>query len=204
MDDSRQTLSPQAAASASEQPPFWEFRLYAQVLIDEIALIQHVLAAPTPATRQAPRFKDTTAWMSTQLDALDRLVESATNYFNSSHDDAFGAPGEAGSVEADIRFARQMAAYYRQALEWRHVVQQADLDPVYRQCADEMAVFADAVLRPLEAHGPSILRQCDAAVALPPGSPISFDFSVEFAPIDNARFHAATVAAGEALRHRRR
>ena len=91
MDDSRQTLSQKAAALASEQPPFWEFRLYAQVLIDEIALIQHVLAAPTPATRQAPRFKDTTAWMSAQLDALNRLVEEAPNYFNSSHDDAFGA-----------------------------------------------------------------------------------------------------------------
>lgn len=204
MDDSRQSLSQKAAALASEQPPFWEFRLYAQVLIDEIALIQHVLAAPTPASRQAPRFKDTTAWMSAQLDALNRLVEAATTYFNSSHDDAFGAPGEAGNVEADIRFARRMAAYYRQAVEWRHVVQQADLDPVYRQCAYEMALFADAVLRPLEAHGPSILRQCDAALALPQGSPISFDFSVEFAPIDNARFHAATVAAGAALGHRRR
>jgi len=204
MDDSRHTLSPQAAALASEQPPFWEFRLYAQVLIDEIALIQHVLAALTAASRPAPRFKDTTAWMSTQLDALNRLVESATTYFNSSHDDAFGAPGEAGNVEADIRFARQMAAYYRQAVEWRQVVQQADLDPVYRQCADEMAVFADAVLRPIEAHGPSILRQCDAAQALPPGSPISFDFSLEFEAFDTSRFHAATVAAGAALGHRRR
>ena len=67
-----------------------------------------------------------------------------------------------------------------------------------------MAFFADAVLRPLEAHGPSILRQCDAALALPPGSPVSFDFSVELAPIDNARFHAATVAARAAVGHRRR
>ena len=119
------------------------------MLIDEIALIQRVLAAPTAASRQAPRFKDATAWMSTQLDALNNIVEAATTYFNSNHDDAFGAPGQAGNVEYDVLFARQMASFYRQAVEWRHVVQQAPLDPVYRQCAYEMAFFADAVLRPL-------------------------------------------------------
>ena len=204
MDDYRQTLSQEAASPASEQPPFWEFRLYAQVLIDEIALIQHVPAAPPAASRQAPRFMDTTAWMSAQLDGLNRIIEAATTYINSSHDDAFGAPGQAGNVEADVRFARRMAADYREAVEWRHVVQQADFDPEYRQCAHEMAFFRDTVLRPLEAHGPSILRQCDAALALPPGSPVSFDFGVEFGPIDNARFHAATVVAGASEGHRRR
>ena len=201
MNEFASLLSPQANVLASEQPPLWEFRLYAQVLIDEIARSKSLPFAPASVAARVPRFDDGTAWLRSHLDVLQRIVASATELINSDHEDAWGAPGQPGNVEAIVRFAVQMAAFHRQALEWTHAARQADLHPLLRPCAYEASLFADSVLRPIEAQGPSILRQCDAILNAPPGTPATLDASITFEEFDRTRFSAACAAAASAHGH---
>ncbi len=69
-------LSPAPAALASERPLLWEFRLYAQVLIDEVARNRVLPSAPASAVVHLPRFEDGVAWLQSHLDALDQIVPS--------------------------------------------------------------------------------------------------------------------------------
>ena len=94
--------------------------------------------------------------------------------------------------------ALQMAAFHRQILEWSDAARQADLHPLLRPCAYEASLFANAALRPIEIQGPSILRQCDAILAAPPGGPVTLDASITFEDFDRTRFSAACAAAASA------
>ena len=199
MNEFASLLSAKASSLATEQPLLWEYRLYAQVLIDEIDRNRALPFAPASAAVHLPRFEDGTAWLGSHLDDLQRIVANATELINSDHEDAWGAPGRPGNVEAIVRFALQMAAFYRQALEWSDVARQADLHPLLRPCAYEASLFADAALRPIEDQGPSILRQCDAIAAAPPGAPATLDASIVFEEFDRTRFSAACAAAASAF-----
>lgn len=202
MDEFALLLSPKANALASEQPPLWEFRLYAQIVIDETTRNKSLPFAPASAAVHIARFEDGTAWLGSHLDALNRIVEDVTNLINSDHEDAWGAPDQPGDVDAVVRFALQMAVYYRQTLEWSDAARQADLHPLLRPCAYEASLFADAVLRPIEEQGPSILRQCDAILAAPPDTPATLDASISFEEFDRTRFSAACDAAASSWNRR--
>jgi hypothetical protein len=193
MNEFASLLSVEAKALTSEQPLLWEFRLYAQVLIDEVA--RNKSLPFTPAAVHIPRFEDGAAWLGGHLDALQRIVSDATDLINADHEDAWGAPGQAGNVAAIVRFALQMAAFHRQTLEWSETARRAELHPLLKHCAYEMSFFANAVLRPIENQGPSILRQCDVIVAAPPGTPATLDASIVFVEFDRTRFSAACAAA---------
>jgi len=198
MNDFASLLSPQASSLAEEQPLLWEFRLYAQVLIDETARNRSLPFAP--ATVRVPGFEDGTAWIGAHLDALQLMVKDATDLINSDHEDAWGAPGEPGNVDAVVRFALQIAAFHRRALEWSEVAQEADLHPLLRPCAYEASLFVNAVVSPIEHQGPSILRQCDVILAAPPGEPATLDASITFEDFDRTRFTAACEAAASSQR----
>ena len=199
MNDFASLLSPEAGSLANEQPLLWEFRLYAQVLIDDTSRNRSLPFAPV--TVRVPGFEEGAAWIGAHLDALQLVVKNATDLINSDHADAWGAPGQPGNVDAIVRFALQIAAFHRQTLEWSNAARQADLDPLLRPCAYEASLFADAVLRPIENQGPSILRQCDAILAAPPGERATLDASMTFEDFDRTRFSAACAAAASA--HRR-
>ena len=57
-------------------------------------------------------FEDGTKGLSAQLEVLNRIVENASNLINSDHEDARGAPGQAGDKNAIVRFALQMVAFH--------------------------------------------------------------------------------------------
>lgn len=154
-----------------------------------------------PAAVHVPGFEDSAAWIGTHLDALQLIVKNATDLINSDHEDAWGAPGEPGDVDSVLRFALQMAALHRHILEWSNAARQADLHPLLRPCAYEASLFAEAALRPIEAQGPSMLRQCDVILAAPPGEAATLDASITFEEFDRARYTAACEAAASA--HRR-
>lgn len=196
MTDLTSLLSPTARSLADEKPLLWEFRLYAQVLIDETER-NNALPLAALAVR-VPRFEDSTAWLGEHLDALQRIVKSVTDLINADHEDAWGAPGEPGDADAVVRFALQVAAFHRQVLEWAGVARRADLHPLLRPCAYEASLFADAVLHPIEGQGPSVLQQCDVILAAPPGPPATLDASIVFEEFDRTRFSAACEAAASA------
>lgn len=195
-------LTVEAMSLVDEQPPLWEFRLYARVLIDEIARNRMLPAVPVGTAPSPAEFEDGTAWLSSRLEVLDRVVENASSLINSDHEDAWGAPGQDGNADAIVRFALQMAAFHRQAMDWGNALRQVSLHPLLQPCAREASVFVDAVVLPIEGQGPRILDQCDGILAAPPGTPATLDASMVFEDFDRSRFTAACEAAAQSRRLR--
>jgi hypothetical protein len=192
-------LSPAAEALLRDEPPLWEFRLFAQVLTDEIGA---QLNAPTPVTVQhEPDFRRAASWIGDRLRMLDRISAGVTDLLNADHTDAWGPPGQAGDAQAVVGFARRVAAFYGQALHWSAELRQADLHPLLLPVAQEASRFVEPLLRPLDGLGPDLARQCGAILALPPGSSASIEVSVVFEGFDRSRYTAALKTADKA--HRR-
>jgi hypothetical protein len=131
---------------------------------------------------------------------LQLVAKDATDLINADHEDAWGAPGRSGNVDAIVRFALQIAAFHRRALEWSEVARRADLHPLLRPCAYEASLFVNGVVSPIENQGPSILRQCAAILAAPTGKPATLDASITFEDFDRTRFTAACEAAASSRR----
>ena len=159
----------------TERPLGWEYRLLAQVLIDEIARSRPLLSSPPVQTRTSVSSPDTVKWLQQRLDALRRINTAITSFVNSNHEDAFGPPGQAGNAAAIIKFSRRIAAYYREMIEWLHSVRNADVDPPYRKLTYELSFFPDPALRAIEAYGQLLLQQVDVATQQPPGSTVTIE-----------------------------
>ena len=194
-------LSEAASAFVAGEPLLWEFRLFAQVLIDEIGYLK---AAPLVATHHEQGFHEGAAWLGAQLQRLGAIVEATTDCLNADHVDAWGLPGESGDAQTIVRFARQVAAFYRQTLEWGSAMRQADLHPLLRPVAQEQSRFIEPVIGPLKDLGPSIVRQCDAIAALPPGTSATIAVNVTFDGPDRSRHSEACKRASAAFSGRRR
>ena len=134
--------------------------------MDEIG---YVSAAPTVASHHEQGFEESAAWLASRLQVLNDISQAVTDLLNADHTRAWGPPGEAGDAQAIITFARQVAAFYRQILEWASAVRQANLHPLLQPVAREESRFIEPLLGPLKDLGPSVMRQCDAIAALPPG-----------------------------------
>jgi hypothetical protein len=192
-------LSPSAEALLRDEPPLWEFRLFAQVLTDEIGA--QLNAPPAATVHHEPDFQQAAAWIGEQLHVLDRISAGITDLLNADHTDAWGPPGQAGDPQAVVGLARRVAAFYGQALRWAAELRQADLHPLLRPVAQEASRFAESLMRPLDGLGPDLSRRCGAILALPPGSSASIDVNVVFDGFDRSRYTAAIKAADKA--HRR-
>jgi len=194
-------LSEAASALVAGEPLLWEFRLFAQVLMDEIGYLK--AASPT-AIHHEQGFQEGGAWLGAQLQVLNGISEAVTACLNADHTDAWGLPGEAGDARAIVRFARQVAASYRQTLEWGSALRQADLHPLLRPVAYEQSRFSEPLLGPLRDLGPSIMGQCDAIAALPPGTSATIEVNVTFDGFDRSRHSEACNRANAAYSRRRR
>ena len=194
-------LSQAASALVAGEPLLWEFRLFAQVLMDEIGYLS---AAPIAATHHEQGFQEGGSWLGAQLKRLVDIVEAATDCLNADHLDAWGLPGESGDARTIVGFARRVAALYRQTLEWGSAMRQADLHPLLRTVAQEQARFIEPVIGPLKDLGPSIMRQCDAIAALPPGTSATIAVNVTFDGPDRSRHSEACERASAAFSERRR
>ena len=193
-------LSEAASALVAGEPLLWEFRLFAQVLMDEIGYLK---AAPVVATHHEQGFREASAWLAAQLQRLSDMSEALADCLNADHLDAWGLPGEAGDAEAIVSFARQVAGFYRQTLEWGSAVRQANLHPLLHPVALEESRFIVPVIDPLKDLGPSVMRQCDAIAALPPGASATIEVNVVFDGFDRSWYSDACKAASAAFSRRR-
>jgi hypothetical protein len=193
-------LSEAASALVAGAPLLWEFRLFAQVLMDEIGYLK---PAPVVATHHEQGFQEGAAWLAAQLQRLNDISEAVTDCLNADHLDAWGLPGESGDAQAVVSLARKVAAFHRQTLEWGSAVRQADLHPLLQPVAREESRFIEPLIGPLRDLGPNIMRQCDAIATLPPGTSATIEVNVVFDGFDRSRHSEACKRANAAFSRRR-
>jgi hypothetical protein len=163
-------LTPEALALLDSRPENWEYRLFAQILIDEVGNAQRLKVSPPLGSRHVVPLSETPAWLQARMSALKTICHDLMATVNANHEDAFGPTGQDGDPSAIAAFARRLARLYRQAIEWVQSVRFAEVEPSCRSLAYEMSFMANTVLTAVEQYGPDLKRQLEAASQLPAGS----------------------------------
>jgi hypothetical protein len=164
-------LGAKAFRLAVEEPAAWEYKLFAQVLIDEVAKNQDLrfqhrwgIAVGTKQTVAREDFAD---WVSSVMDELKTLVKALGVLIDSATAEAFAPPGVPADKPLILSTARQIAILHGQAIQWsqriRRVRTHEFLDPVM----EVLATLADDVIGKIESTGPGILAQAEDALRSP-------------------------------------
>ena len=193
-------LTASAWRLTTERPPLWEYRLFAQVLCDEIERSKPLFLSPPLGTRASVSFNEISRWLNGRIEVFSRICADLTTAVNATHDDAFGSPGVPGEVGNIVALSRRTAAPYRQTIEWVHSVRNADVDPRFRRVTYEASFLADSLLRALENFGPDLLRRLEIAAQLPPDSDISINMTMTVDSPDLSRFMTAVEEVLESIR----
>lgn len=135
---SLEDLSGISLAIAVRKPLAWEYRLFSQVLHDEIARASSArrdlnfgIALGT-GTRLS-EMNQVLAWIQTKMGEIQGLIASAEKIVNVALPRAVGAPGEPGDVEEIVYVAQRLGQVYRRLVEWSLDFMQIQADKEFEQ-----------------------------------------------------------------------
>jgi hypothetical protein len=146
------TTHKEQADLISERPEWWEYRLYAGVLMQgRIALESkwhdHELRLPRGERREPDPdsiwdfFSREIGWMSRQVGSLDRIFDQAVS------EKAFGAPGEAGDAERITHVAQAVIQIYTSMMDWAATLRNSNVPSDYDEILELTARMADGPVR---------------------------------------------------------
>jgi hypothetical protein len=185
--DNPWNISEAALRLTTERPPFWGWRLFDQVLTDEIERSRSLLSSPPVGTRANIPVANFGDWMQNRLEVFQRIVVDIDSLAKSTSEkrDTPGPPDQP-NVAGIITFSRKLAAFYRQTVEWVHSVRNAQVDPRWRKVAYELSFFADSTIRGIEAFAAGAPRQTESLIAKiesgaqPPSGAHALKFELDF------------------------
>lgn len=154
-----------------DQPEWWEYRLYAGVLMQgrielEDKWRDHDLRLPG-GPRREPDPKATTdflsgeiAWMTRQVQALDRLFTPAVM------EEAFGKPGEPGDSERITHTARRVIQVYESMMDWATSLRNTVVPSDYAHLLELNARMAEGPVRQIRDFTQTVADQIARIPAL--------------------------------------
>jgi hypothetical protein len=157
-----------------EHPDAWEYKLFAQVLADEIETsaelrLEHRLGLVLGTADHVEK-EASPAWLGARIHELEKTASALTDLLNNHLQVALGPPGVPGDAASITFVARKIGAIYRQSLEWSLRIRRAEVHDCFRQVAKELSLFTDNMIERTEAFGPDLLRRIDEALSAPKGS----------------------------------
>ena len=169
LSESLQDLLSGAALLLVVQRPFaWEYRLFVQVLRDEISRIASIKKDLDYglALGKSVRLGDPAKvieWVQTKLEEIKALIKSMEVLVNSALPKALGAPGEPSDVEEIVYVAQRMAEVYRSILEWTIEFRRIQVDEKFSHLLELIAQTSHNVIEETEAFVVNYNRQIDCA-----------------------------------------
>ena len=166
-------LHGEALRLALERPKAWEYRLFGQVILDEVVANEnlrreHRLGIVLGSNEYVSP-ENVPDWIDTQLNELKSLTDSLTNLLNRALPTALGPPSTPRDVAEIVFVAKQIGTGYRHAIEWSQRVRRTHVADRFKQLLDEMTLWTDSIIKNIENYGPDLLRQIDEALATPAG-----------------------------------
>jgi uncharacterized protein DUF4062 len=189
-------LEGEALRIALERPKAWEYRLFSQVLVDEVGRCQDLkreyeIGVVLGFGNYVP-LEDFASWALGRLSELSRTAQVLVKLTNEVSLEAFGPLGTPGDPEAIIFVACRIGEVYRYALEWAQGVRRAAADERLLAVLTELAEFADDMIRQIEDFGPRFLTQINEALLQSEGAePIVVEFLFEITVPNIERFEGA-------------
>lgn len=184
---------------ATQKPRGWEYLLFAQVILDEVEEAKLALSQATELTGSNESLA--VAPLGFQNWAQERLAEirlfaseipSLMNSMTSKREDAFGPPGQPGSVPAIVSFSREIGHYCQRSVQWAAMISSTPVDPVWRDAARELvAAFPRPIIESVEQFANNIIEQINNYLSTSLGAERTLRFSLALDVIDLTRFTAA-------------
>jgi hypothetical protein len=171
-------LTLKALKLATEKPRGWEYRLFAQVMLDETRKAKRHLARgnttpPEPSDiHSMPQFLD---WAGARLGEYELLLNHVGQLSITNDNPAFGPPGQPGNIPAIVSLSRQIGYCCQRASDWSQDIAQTPLPLVFHDVARELQRFAEAFVESAERFAKNFLLQVEDAMTKPPGSQVVID-----------------------------
>lgn len=165
-------LSSKSIQLITEQPRLWEYRLFAQVIIDDIERVKKHFQQSQNTQVTKPNkivsFTDLMEWISKKNNELLEILNQLTELVNSNHDDAFGSPGVSGNAENLVEYSRKIIANYFRTVKWLQDVQNTRVAPHFEEIHQELVALPKGITDCIEHFGPELIKQVENITSLPP------------------------------------
>jgi hypothetical protein len=161
-------LSGKALEIALEKPLAWEYRLFAQLFIDEIEKNrelrrEHQIGIVIGVGENINIF-DIEAWTRPRMNELQRNINALNTIFNKTAQVAFGAPGESGDIGLIMFVTKQIGNIYRETIEWAQRVKRAAGDDRLLPVINAMSKFPDKLINEIETFAYQLVNSIEQAV----------------------------------------
>jgi hypothetical protein len=173
------TLSAEAFRLAVDQPRFWEYLLFGQVLDDEVqaaadrrrefdmGLIYGSIIVVTDA--------EIFQWIRNRVGEIRDLSRNVATVVSESAV-AFGPPGEPGSVRAIVFVARQLAKIYVSLIEWSQLVRRTRASSTDMQgVVDRLSALGSEMIDSIGAFGAEVRLRLSTAIEELDSNPLGPD-----------------------------
>lgn len=161
-------LSGAALRLAIQKPKSWEFRLFGQVLSDEISRLASIKRdyAYGLAFGKIIRLRgisELNQWIIGKFDEMNLLLKSTNALFVNALPKAVGAPGEPGNVEEIVYVARRLAEFYLRILEWTSEFRHVIVEDKYRRLLELTSQMSRNAVEEIEEYPIKINQQINDA-----------------------------------------
>jgi hypothetical protein len=150
-----QDLSGASLLLAVQRPWVWEYRLFGQVLSDEVSRLASIkkdlnygLALGKSVKLGDPH--EVIQWAIWKLGEMQLFVKSLNVLFNTALPKAVGAPGEPGNVEEIVYVGKRMAEVYRSILEWTAEFRRIQVDDKFSRLLELTAHMSHNAIEEIE------------------------------------------------------
>jgi len=165
-------LSPKALQLISERPRLWEYRLFGQVMADDVERVNNLFKQGYRPNGLEKVEIDSTIeyiliWLSNKIDELQSIITELSNILYSNHDDAFGPPGIPGNPENIVSYSRKIVSFYYRAIVLLQSIRNTSVNSDCNETHKEFALAVIDIITSIGTFGSNILRQIDDVMNAP-------------------------------------
>lgn len=167
-EDALKDLGGKAFRIALERPPAWEYILFGQVIVDEVAKADRLQREFRLGISLGPGelVKDESIidWTQTQVADYKLILATLNKVMAEPIQEALGAPGQPGSVDDIVFVASTIGNMHRQAMEWSQRIRRASVPDEFLSCFAILAHFPEDMVSRIEEYGHKVISDVDSAL----------------------------------------
>lgn len=149
-----QNIGPTALKLVLERPRLWEFKLFRQILMDQLKSLEelrldlryNVILGPVTFVK----LRDLSDWILHRTRHVQNVALSSQRIYGGATKEAFGAPGQPGDPELIVYSARRMAAVCEEVYRWRKDVLSATTKRAGLRVLEMFAEFSSTIASTVE------------------------------------------------------
>lgn len=144
-----------------KRPFLWEYRFYAQVIIDDIEFNKEKILLIQSERNSDPSLNifNYPSWVIAKAEKLQESFLEFKELTDANHDDAFGPPGVPGDFKAIISFAHKISSFHFDLIMSLHTVKRAMIDQRCNEIVNEFTNMLNPTISFLENYGINLLNQ---------------------------------------------